>query len=253
MTVTIPTAAIPRLPALIRYLESVQQSDSARRHSLPHDAPATDDTKDTSLLREWSLAQASLEDVFLTVSQRAHFDLAKPVDEEEEVDDVNNNNNDNALPGIHGGGVAVGAGVTASGASVPDAPPSDDTTPLLAGSSRHHRGQSPSQAHQRQGRPSTHGKHRAHDVELEAVVQSSHGGVGDSGAHSDGGDGSVVSHGYRALFRKNLTLLMRQKGMFTCQVATPLLVMGLLVLIQVVVKTQVPGGWDRPVWRLLQQ
>lgn len=41
------------------------------------------------------------------------------------------------------------------------------------------------------------------------------------------------SYPYRALFRKNFSLQLRQKGSNFCQIITPLLVMGLLILLQV--------------------
>lgn len=49
------------------------------------------------------------------------------------------------------------------------------------------------------------------------------------------------SHAVRALLRKSLTLQMRQRGTLLCQVVSPLLVIGLMVLLQFIVRAQLGG------------
>lgn len=50
---------------------------------------------------------------------------------------------------------------------------------------------------------------------------------------------SSFSYGYHALVVKNLTLMTRQRGLCACQLITPMLVLGLLVTLQYIIKTEI--------------
>ena len=56
---------------------------------------------------------------------------------------------------------------------------------------------------------------------------------------------------HRALLRKNMTLLFRQRGLFLCQLFTPVLVLGLLVLLQYIIGAEMGENVYTPVQSLL--
>lgn len=54
----------------------------------------------------------------------------------------------------------------------------------------------------------------------------------------DGKTQARPTYSYRALYIKNCTLILRQRGLCLCQVLTPLMVLGLLVLLQFIIKVE---------------
>lgn len=196
VTVTVPLSEIDNMPRLLRLLEELQNSEAAVRVRLASScapcplvslvlrdcvcvcmhAQTPSLMQDTTLLREWTVSHATLEEVFLVVSQRAKFDLAEAAVEVDDSVDAEDH------------GAVSGSNVVDGESKVPDVSNAGALQPLT--------------------------------------------GSGGASAPLQSGQPSRWS-GIRALFRKNLSLQKRQKGMCICTILTPLTVMGLLLLFQV--------------------
>jgi hypothetical protein len=53
-----------------------------------------------------------------------------------------------------------------------------------------------------------------------------------------------TSYPFRALIRKNLSLQSRQKGTNCCQIVTPILVMAILLILQLIIRNELHGKID---------
>ena len=84
----------------------------------------------------------------------------------------------------------------------------------------------------------------AADSEIHASDSTSSSSSAGAAADSNSSSSKKLQrplfmHQYRALARKNAILLTRQRGLFFCQVLTPLLVLGLLLMLRHIVRTEI--------------
>lgn len=149
------------MPYFLELIRELEERAGTSALSSMQEVEAFDDSP-LRLIREWGIAHTSLEDVFITVSRVAKFDLA--------------------------------------------AEREDDS---------------------------------ADEVESARTVHKSLSGesVESSGAKIDAQ--KPRSYSFRALIRKNLTLQLRQRGLCLCQIIAPLTVIGLLVLLQYIIKSEI--------------
>jgi len=85
------------------------------------------------------------------------------------------------------------------------------------------------------------GQKAAHTITMKGEERETpEGSAGAAGGRLPLGPSRAVA----AMFRKNLTLQSRQSGQVCCQVVTPLLVMGLLLLLQLIIKSQLGDDLD---------
>eukprot|EP01138_Halocafeteria_seosinensis_P011339 gb/GECG01011582.1/.p1 GENE.gb/GECG01011582.1/~~gb/GECG01011582.1/.p1 ORF type:complete len:2138 (+),score=187.49 gb/GECG01011582.1/:1-6414(+) len=146
------------------FLQLLQELEGRSTDHCPEDLESLEKFRGSPLefIREWGVSHTSLEDVFITVSRIAQFELAVESNSDWKEDGVDSE-------------------------------------------------------------------------ELEVGVK--HDNIGAESTLSD--HSTPQSFSYRALIRKNITLQLRQRGLCLCQIIAPLTVIGLLVLLQYIVKSEV--------------
>ncbi|RYY39085.1 ATP-binding cassette domain-containing protein [archaeon] len=226
---TVPFSCMADVPPLLQWLDSVTVHTSERAA-----AGAAASIPTAALVREYSVSGPTLESVFIGVSAACNFDLAQSTAVDIHVDDSDSDEGKAAAPAAN---------------IVP--------VPQLANAST--RSSTPArrtaQAPWLQAASSTSASLNAERADASTPPTARLLGSVQDGAVTDAltsGDtpapqrSSSSAHATRTMYRglcvKNLTLMLRQRGLCVCQIVTPMLVFAILVLLQRIIKAEAGSG-----------
>lgn len=164
------------------------------------------------MIHEWGISHSTLEEVFLAITKKHHFvyeDIDPELDDAESDEELDAAVVSNMpTPAVAAAPVPQTNGTSRGSDDEEEEDVHADTKPLLSA------------------------------TRVSVNAKSRHSSTNGSTHKSRASQKHPPSHPFRALFRKNLTLQMRQKFTNVCQVITPVLVIVILVILRKIIQSK---------------